>query len=133
VGYPGETDNDFRLTLSLVERVEYENIFSFVYSPRKHTKAYKTEDNISLEIKKQRLYELQEVQKHIQLKNNKALLGNVVEVLVTGRNPKKEGEAIGRTESYRVVNFKSDTAIGEFTHVLVENVGPYSLRGKEVI
>ncbi len=131
VGYPGETGNDFRLTLSLVERVEYENIFSFVYSPRRHTKAYKTADNISLEIKKQRLYELQELQECIQLKNNKASIGSVVEVLVTAKNPKKEGEVIGRTGSYRVVNFKSDTAIGEFTHVLVENVGPYSLRGKE--
>ena len=132
VGYPGETENDFRLTLSLVEKVEYENIFSFVYSPRQHTRAYKMKDDISLEIKKQRLYELQEIQEGIQLKNNKALIGSVVEVLVTTRNPKKEGEVIGRTESYRVVNFKSDTAIGEFTQVLVENVGPYSLRGKEM-
>jgi len=131
VGYPDETENDFRLTLSLIEEVEYENIFSFVYSPRQHTKAYKMKDGISLEIKKQRLYELQEVQKRIQLKNNKASIGSIVEVLVTAKNPKKEGEVIGRTESYRVVNFKSDTAIGEFTHVLVEHVGPYSLRGKE--
>jgi len=61
VGYPGETDHDFRLTLSLVEQVEYENIFSFLYSPRKHTKAFKAEDKLDPGIKKQRLYELQEL------------------------------------------------------------------------
>lgn len=132
VGYPGETDNDFKLTLSLVERVEYENIFSFIYSPRKHTRAFKTEDKLSPEIKKQRLYQLQELQAKIQLRNNKALIGKTVEVLVTGRNPKKEGEVIARTGSYRVVNFKSSIEIGRFTDVLVENVGPYSLRGREV-
>jgi tRNA-2-methylthio-N6-dimethylallyladenosine synthase len=132
VGYPGETDHDFRLTLSLVERVEYESIFSFIYSPRKHTRAYKlTDESLSLEIKKQRLYELQELQKQIQLKNNKALIGSTVEVMVTAQHAKKHDEVIGRTESYRVVNFKSAAAVGEFTKVRVESVGPYSLRGKE--
>jgi tRNA-2-methylthio-N6-dimethylallyladenosine synthase len=132
VGYPGETGNDFKLTLSLVEKVEYENIFSFIYSPRKHTRAFKIEDKLSLIIKKQRLYELQELQRKIQLKNNKVLVGSTVEVLITGKNPKKPGEVIGRTVSYRVVNFKSGTGVGEFTRVLIENVGPYSLRGREV-
>ncbi len=127
VGYPGETENDFRLTLSLVEKVEYENIFSFVYSPRRHTKAFKMEDSIGPEVKKRRLYELQELQKQIQLKNNKAMIGKTVEVLVTGKNPKKPGEMIGRTESYRVVNFKSGAEVGQFVRVKVESAGPYSL------
>jgi len=89
------------------------------------------EDKLSLEVKKQRLYKLQELQRKIQLKNNKALIGSTVEVLITGKNPKKSGEVIGRTVSYRVVNFKSGTGVGEFTKVLIENVGPYSLRGRE--
>jgi tRNA-2-methylthio-N6-dimethylallyladenosine synthase len=132
VGYPGETDNDFQLTLSLVEQVEYENIFSFIYSPRKHTRAYKMTDDVDPEVKKQRLYKLQDVQKNIQLKNNRALIGKTVEVLVTGNNHKKKGELIGRTDTYRVVNFKSTTPVGEFTNVLVDHVGPYSLRGREL-
>jgi tRNA-2-methylthio-N6-dimethylallyladenosine synthase len=132
VGYPGETDYDFQLTLSLVEQVQYENIFSFLYSPRPFTKAYKMADNVPLEVKKKRLYQLQDLQKEIQLKNNKALIGSTVEVLVTGQNPKKEGEIIGRTETYRVVNLKSSTPVGQFTRLRVENVGPYSLRGSEV-
>lgn len=130
VGFPGETDHDFRLTLSLVEKVEYENIFSFVYSPRKFTKAFKLADNVDAAAKKQRLYELQDLQKQIQLKNNRALVGSEVEVLVQGPNRKKAGEVIGRTVNYRVVNFASSTPSGQFTRVKVEHVGPYSLRGR---
>jgi len=132
VGYPEESDYDFNLTLSMLKQVEYENIFSFIYSPRKYTKALKLQDNLPLEIKKQRLYQLQDLQKQIQLKNNKIQIGNTIEVLVTGVNPKKTDEKIGRTESYRVVNFKSATPIGEFTQVSVTHAGPYSLRGEEV-
>jgi tRNA-2-methylthio-N6-dimethylallyladenosine synthase len=131
VGFPGETENDFELTLSLLEKVEYENIFSFVYSPRRFTSAFKLKDDIDPEVKKQRLYRLQELQKNIQLKNNKLLIGKAIEVLVTGPHPKAAGEVIGRTVNYRVVNFKSDTPAGEFTRVLIEKVGPYSLRAKE--
>jgi tRNA-2-methylthio-N6-dimethylallyladenosine synthase len=132
VGYPGETEYDFQLTLSLIEKVEYENLFSFVYSPRKYTKAYNMTDNIPDQEKKERLYRLQELQKNIQLKNNKQMIGKTLEVLVSGKNPKREGEVIGRTETYRVVNFKSRTPVGEFTNVSIEHVGPYSLRGTEV-
>ncbi|MGE5340291.1 MAG: tRNA (N6-isopentenyl adenosine(37)-C2)-methylthiotransferase MiaB [Candidatus Omnitrophota bacterium] len=132
IGYPGETDYDFQLTLSLLEKVEYENIFSFIYSPRKFTRAYKLEDTLSKEIKKQRLYALQALQEKIQLKNNQALIGQTPDVLVTGTHPKKTDEVIGRTESYRVVNFKSETPVGEFTRVKIERVGPHSLRGIEI-
>ena len=133
VGFPGETEKNFELTLSLVEKVEYENIFSFMYSPRPHTRAFKMKDDISPGIKKQRLYKLQETQRKIQLKNNNTLIGKTVEVLVTGPHPKKPGEVIGRTINYRIVNFKSGTPAGQFTKVLVENVGPYSLRGTEIV
>jgi tRNA-2-methylthio-N6-dimethylallyladenosine synthase len=132
VGYPEETDYDFALTLSLIEQVEYENIFSFIYSPRKHTRAYKMGDALEPEIKKQRLYTLQDLQRQIQLKNNQAMIGRTVEVLVTGKNPRRTGEVIARTETYRVVNFKSDTPEGEFTRVSIDHVGPYSLRGTEI-
>jgi len=132
VGYPGETDHDFELTLSLLEQVRYENIFSFLYSPRKHTKAYKLEDKLDPSIKKERLYRLQDLQEEIQRTDNKTLIGKTLEVLVTGINPRKKDEMIGRTESYRVVNFKSQTPVGEFTFVKIEAVGPHSLCGHEV-
>ena len=55
-----------------------------------------------------------------------------IEVLVTEKNSQKKGEVIGRTESYRVVNFESDSQVGEFKRVLIDRVGPHSLRGREV-
>lgn len=132
VGFPGETAHDFELTLSLIEKVEYESIFSFIYSPRKHTGAAGMADHLRLERKKERLYRLQDLQEEIQLRNNRKKKGQRVEVLVTVKNPKVDTEVIGRTESYRVVNFKSSAPVGSFTHVLVESAGPHSLRGREI-
>lgn len=132
VGFPSENEKDFDLTLSLIQKVEYESIFSFIYSPRKYTKALLLKDDLDMKVKKQRLYKLQEVQRDIQLKNNKKLIGKTIEALIVKRNPKKIDEVIARTESYRVVNFKSDADPGEFKKILIENVGPYSLRGKEI-
>lgn len=132
VGFPGESDYDFQLTLSLVEQVEYENIFSFMYSPRRHTRAYKTlKDDIPEDVKKQRLYALQDLQKKIQLKNNQAQIGRTLEVLVTGPNPKRPGETIARTVNYRVVNIEGGAlTAGQFARVEVTHAGPYSLRSR---
>jgi len=132
VGFPGESDHDFNLTLSLIEQVEYESIFSFIYSPRPGTKAATYTRELAPGAVKQRLYALQELQARIQLKNNRRWLGKVIEVLITEKHPKKTGEVIGRSESYRVVNFASRTAIGAFTRVKVTAVGPHSLRGEEI-
>lgn len=132
VGFPSESEDDFKLSLSLIKKVEYESVFSFIYSPRKFTSARSLKDNVGMEVKKQRLNELQKTQEKIQFKNNKKLINKKIEVLVTLKNPKKKDEVIGRTESYRVVNFQSRAGIGEFKTVLIENVGPHSLRGREV-
>lgn len=132
VGFPGESDRDFNLTLSLIEQVEYESIFSFIYSPRPHTKAAAYAQELAPAAAKQRLYALQELQARIQLKNNRRLLGQIVEVLITETHPKKTGEVIGRSESYRVVNFASRTPVGAFTRVKITGAGPHSLRGEEI-
>jgi tRNA-2-methylthio-N6-dimethylallyladenosine synthase len=131
VGFPGETERDFALTLSLIEDVEYESLFSFIYSPRPHTRLFSVPDTVGDGIKKERLARLQNLQQEIQLKNNKKYIGKTVEVLVTQRNSKKPDEVIGRTESYRVVNFVSRASAGEFKKVLIGRVGPHSLRGLE--
>ena len=132
VGFPGESESDFKRTLSLLEKVEFESVFSFIYSPRKFTMASQMEDNIKLLVKKERLYRLQELQEKIQLANNKKLIGQTVKVLITEKHPKKEGEMIGRTESYRVVNMKIKAKPGDFKQILIERAGPHSLRGREV-
>jgi len=132
VGFPGESDRDFQLTLSLLEQVEFESIFSFVYSPRPHTKAAACGRELPAAKAMERLHALQERQERIQLKNNRALIGTTIEVLVAEKHPKKAGEMIGRSESYRVVNFPSRTPLGEFTRVRVTSAGPHSLRGEEI-
>lgn len=131
VGFPGETENDFNLTLSIMERVRFDSMFSFIYSPRKHTKASFLEDNIGIEEKKRRLSRLQALQKYIQIEDHGKIVGQKVKVLITGINPKNISEMAGRTESYKVVNFPSKKKVGEFTNVIIEKAGPYSFRGKE--
>jgi len=134
IGFPQETERDFELTMSLLKKVEYDSMFSFIYSKREHTKAKEFKDNLTKEINKERLYKLQNLQKEIQLKHNKALIGKAIEVLVTGINKKNPEEFVGRTESYKTVNFKSEkkSIIGNFVNVKIERVGPYSLRGISV-
>jgi tRNA-2-methylthio-N6-dimethylallyladenosine synthase len=132
VGFPGESDRDFRLTLSLLEQVEYESVFSFVYSPRPRTRAAALAQELPAPAIRERLYALQELQAAIQLKNNRRLIGRTIEALIVEKHPKKRGEVIGRSESYRVVNFASPTPVGEFTRVRITGAGPHSLRGEEV-
>ena len=131
VGFPGESERDFRLTLSLLEQVEYESVFSFIYSPRPRTKAVALAARVPAQRVKERLYALQELQAAIQLRNNRRLLGKTIDVLVCEKHPKKAGEMIGRSESYRVVNFASQAPVGTFARVTITGAGPHSLRGEE--
>ena len=133
VGFPGENERDFNLTLSLMEKIGYDSMFSFIYSPRKHTKAAVIKDDVSLAVKKKRLQKLHELQKKIQLAGHKTLVGKEIEVMITGDNPKMEGELLGRTESYKIVNFPGSRKPGEFVKVRIDHFGAYSLRGIEVI
>ena len=76
---------------------------------------------------------LHEIQKRIQLEEHGKLVGKEFEVMVTGKNPRRPGELLGRTESYKVVNFPGNHLPGEFVRVKIKRFGPYSLRGIEVI
>ncbi len=130
VGFPGESEHDFKLTMSLLERVQYESVFSFVYSPRPHTRAAAMAVTVPAAQAKERLLALQQLQADIQLRNNRRLIGQNVRVLIVGPHGKKPGEVIGRSESARVVNFPSQTPIGTFVMVKITGAGPHSLRGE---
>ena len=132
VGFPGENEHDFNLTLSLLELVQYESVFSFIYSPRPHTSAAAMTATIPAAKAKERLLTLQKLQADIQLKNNRQLIGRTIKVLIAEKHRKKPGDVIGRSESYRVVNFNSQTPIGTFTRVKITGAGPYSLRGEQI-
>jgi tRNA-2-methylthio-N6-dimethylallyladenosine synthase len=134
VGFPGETDHDFEETISLLERVGYEGVFSFMYSPRPNTPASSLPGAVSEEEKKRRLAILQERQRQIQLARNETLIGREYEVLVDSHHAAR-GQWAGRTTSNRVVNFVSprENLLGEYIRVRVTRAGPNSLVGAALI
>jgi len=133
VGFPGETDKEFQDTLKTLEKIRYTNIFSFRYSPRPLTAASRLKNEVPFEVKKRRLIEVQELQKSIQLEENKTLVGKVMKVLCLGKSKKDPQVYSGRNEGYQVVNFTaSEVQTGKFADVLITACGPHSLRGKAV-
>ncbi len=132
VGFPGETEDDFEQTLSLVRSVQFESMFSFKYSPRPYTEALPWDDDVPEVDKTRRLMILQRLQKEIQLQvHRERYLGRTVEILVEGRS--RDGfRLFGRTTSGKIVNFKGDCEPGRFVDVSVTAAGPNSLVGELV-
>jgi tRNA-2-methylthio-N6-dimethylallyladenosine synthase len=132
VGFPGETDADFEQSVTLLEEVGYDGVFSFTYSPRPNTPAVKMPDAIPEAVKKQRLAILQERQRQIQLARNETLIGREFEILVDSHHAAR-GQWAGRTASNRVVNFPTqrENLLGEYIGVRVTRAGPNSLVGEE--
>jgi len=140
VGFPGETEEDFEQTLRLLEAVEYDQVFSFKYSPRPNTPALKMGGQVPEEEKTRRLMVLQEKQRGIQLRRNMEQIGTVQEVLVEGFNS-STGQWIGRTTENRVLNFvtapradgsqpSKEEMFGRYLPVRVTRAGPNSLAGE---
>ncbi|MGH9342576.1 MAG: tRNA (N6-isopentenyl adenosine(37)-C2)-methylthiotransferase MiaB [Terriglobia bacterium] len=129
VGFCGETGQDFEETLSMLDEVEYDQVFAFKYSPRPNTVAGRREDSVPEDEKARRLALLQERQREIQLRRNQALVGREFEVLVEGYQPKL-GQSVGRTTSNHVVNFPGQAGwMGQYMNVQVTSAGPNSLTG----
>jgi len=135
VGFPGETERDFEDTLALVETLNYDLSFSFIYSPRPGTPAASLPDDTALQIKKHRLAILQDQLRRQSDAHAAAMVGGVENVLVTGRSQRDPGQLQGRTENNRVVNFRSDNEalIGDFAHVRINEALPNSLRGVHLV
>jgi tRNA-2-methylthio-N6-dimethylallyladenosine synthase len=134
VGFPGETQEDFEETLSLLDLAQYDGVFSFKFSPRPNTPALAMADPIPEEEKGRRLMVLQERQRVIQTTRNQALVGSTFEVLVDGPS-RKEGQWAGRTSSNRVVNFTSprQSLLGDYVQVRITQAGTNSLIGEQAI
>ncbi len=132
VGFPYEEEEDFRQTLEVVKRVEFDNMYSFHYSPRPLSYAGRNfPDNVPKEVKRRRLMELQKLQAEIQLENNRRFVGKVIEVLATGRSAKDPEAYMGRDITYRVVNFSCKrNPIGEVLQIEIKEAGPHSLKGE---
>jgi tRNA-2-methylthio-N6-dimethylallyladenosine synthase len=130
IGFPSETVEDFEATLNLVDAVNFDNSFSFIYSPRPGTPAAKLYDNVDMEEKKQRLSILQDRINQNTQRISRSMVGSVQQVLVTGTAKKNTEEIAGRTENNRVVNFAGSKAhIGQIIPVRITDALPFSLRG----
>jgi len=134
VGFPGETDRDFEDSITLLEAVGYDGIFSFAYSPRPNTTAAAMPDAVPEAEKSRRLAILQERQRQIQLARAEKLVGEVFEVLVDGRHAAR-AQSSGRTTDNHIVNFPSpdQNLLGEYVQVRVTRAGPHSLIGEQVL
>ena len=136
VGFPGETDNDFAETLSLVDAVGFHSMFSFKYSERPNTLAAKRmPDTVPETEKTRRLMLLQARQKEIQTRLHAASVGRVVQVLVDSRSRRQTDTPMfsGRTTHNTVVNFPGRPDwLGSTVAVRVDGAGPHSLQGVAV-
>jgi len=123
VGFPGETDEEFDSTLELLQQVEYDEIFSFMYSPRPQTVSAKIyDDDILEDVKKDRLRRVQTLQQEISRKKNRQRIGEIEEILVDGPSKLKNGQMRGRTRSNRIVNIAGP-------HSLVNHLLPVRITG----
>lgn len=133
VGFPGESDEDFEETLDLIRYVEYDSIFTFLYSPREGTSAARREDQIPHEVKMERFNRLMDLTNEIAYKKNQKYKDTVVKVLVDEVSKNNENFLSGRTDGFKTVNFPgSEDLIGQMVDVYIEKVGTFSLDGRLV-
>jgi tRNA-2-methylthio-N6-dimethylallyladenosine synthase len=130
VGFPGETEDDFRETLEVVEEVGYDSAFTFVYSPRAGTEAAQMTDQVPEEVKRDRMERLVEVVQRIAAARNVARVGLVEEVLVEGPSRTDQTLLRGRTRRNTTVNFAGPGECGELVPVRIESATSTTLRGR---
>lgn len=131
VGFPGESDKDFEDTLDLIRSVEYDSIFTFLYSPREGTPAAKREDQVPHEVKMDRFNKLMDLTNEIAYKKNLKLKDKIVKVLVDEVSKNNPEFLSGRTDGFKTVNFPGDPKlIGKIVDVEIEKVGTFSLDGR---
>jgi len=129
VGFPGETDSDFEQTVEVVEEVGYDGAFTFVFSPRQSTEAATMPDQVSEEVKRERIERLVEVVQRRAHERNQQRVGRVEEVLVEGPSRTDPAFLRGRTRRNTTVNFAGATEPGELVEVRIEGATSSTLRG----
>ncbi|MCC6473734.1 MAG: tRNA (N6-isopentenyl adenosine(37)-C2)-methylthiotransferase MiaB, partial [Burkholderiales bacterium] len=130
VGFPGETEEDFRATLRLAEEMGFDASFSFAYSARPGTPAAELPNALDEGCKLERLHRLHQVLDKSESAISESMLGSVQPVLIEGPSRKDPGELCGRTSNNRVVNLRGEASPGEFRAVRITAVLAHSLRGE---
>src|SRR6059058_5438939 len=133
VGFPGETEDDFRETIEVVEEVGFDSAFTFVYSPRVGTEAAGMEDQISDAVKRDRIERLVDVVQRVAATRNAERLGGVEEVLVEGHSRTDPTLLRGRTRRNTTVNFSGTAAAGHLVDVRIEGATSTTLRGSQAL
>lgn len=138
VGFPGETDNDFKKTKDIIKSTRFDGIYLFKYSPRYETPAAKFSNQVPNDIKQARFEEILELQKEITTAKNKEIEGEIAEVLVEGKSKKDNKKFMGRTRTNKIVDFVAGEAnpsdpkedlTGKLVHVKITSGNLYSLEG----
>jgi tRNA-2-methylthio-N6-dimethylallyladenosine synthase len=130
IGFPGETEDDFLKTIELIKEIDYDQSYSFIYSKRPGTPASSLSDNISMEVKKERLSFLQETINNLSKNKSKNILGKQVEVLVEGTSSKYSNMVLGRTKNNKVINIPgSKDLIGKILKIEITELNNKSLKG----
>lgn len=133
VGFPGETDEQFEDTLSLVREVGYDMAYTYIYSPREGTPAAIMEDNVPMEIKKERLQRLNDTIKEYSKDSNDKMRGQIVEVLVEGESKNNAQVLAGRTRTNKLVHFEGAAdLIGTFVQVEITDALTWYIKGNLV-
>jgi len=133
VGFPGETEKDFEDTLDMVRRVEFDNAFTFIYSPRLGTAAARMPDQVPEPVKKERLERLMTVQYPVARRKNEALVGATVSILGEGKSKTNAQVQMGRTRTNKIVLFESSKDLtGRFGKVRIEEAKTWTLTGRLV-
>jgi len=134
VGFPGETDEDFEDTMKLLDTVAFDTSFSFVYSPRPGTPALNLKDDISAEVKSQRLARLQARQSELTLASNQSQIGRTLKARIESSGPTENGHWMARTGEWRNVHLKAEEGcllpFGELVNVRIVDAGPHFLKGE---
>lgn len=133
VGFPGETEEDFLETLSALELIRFDSVFSFIYSPREGTKAALMKNQVDSNVQKDRMSRLLQLQKEISAENNKSLVGQVVRVILEGESRSDKDVWSGRTDQGKIIHFPKNDSIllpGQHVYVEIERAESYTIYGK---
>lgn len=131
VGFPNETDEDFKKTLDIVNYCKFDGAYTFIFSPREGTAAARMEDKISMEVKEKRLQELNNLVNKYSLESNQKLVGKIVDVLVNGISEKDTSKVYGYTETMKLVNIVGgNDLIGKIVLVKITDAKSFSLDGE---
>ena len=132
VGFPNESEEDFKKTLDLYNKIKYDNAYTFIYSPREGTPAAAMNDSIPMLEKRKRLQQLNELVKKYASENNKKYVNKVLEVLVEGKSKSDDTKLSGYSPEWKVVNFTGKAKPGEIVNVRIKSASRFSLNGEIV-